>query len=103
MRVDELGAAIFAALAAHPWRRPLCLFSDGATALRCVAAARSDGATADLPLARPGLAHARASAAHLAIHGAPTSSLRSPPTAPSRRSATRVARAAAAAPGTPTA
>ena len=37
-------AAIFAALAAHPRRRPLRLFSDSATALRCVAAARSDGA-----------------------------------------------------------
>ena len=67
-------ASTSSALAAHPRRRPLCLFSDGATALRCVAATRSgsDGATAALPLAPPGLALARASAALLAIHGAPT-------------------------------
>jgi len=44
VRVDALGAAIFAALVAHSRRRPLRLFSDSAKALRCVAAARSDGA-----------------------------------------------------------
>ena len=73
MRVDALGAAIFAALAAHSRRRPLRLFNDGATALRCVAAARSDGAPpADLPLAPPGPALAHASAALLASRGAVT-------------------------------
>jgi len=71
--VDAPGAAIFAALAAHPRRLPLCLFNDGATALRCVAAALSDGAAVDPPLAWPGLALARASAALLAIHGTVTS------------------------------
>ena len=70
--VDAPSAATFVALAAHPRRRPLCLFNDGATALRCVAAARSDGAAADLPLARLGLGLARASAALLAIRGTVT-------------------------------
>ena len=60
------------ALAAHPRRRLLHPFSDGATALRCVGAARSDGAAADQPLARPGPALARASAALLVIRGAVT-------------------------------
>jgi ribonuclease HI len=65
-------AAIFAALAAHPRRRPLRLFSDSATALRCVAAAHARGAAADLPLAAPGPGLARAAAALLALRGAET-------------------------------